>query len=161
MPITLKTVDFQRAVDTLKTELKKFRGGKYALVGIHEDAGKVEGEQMTEAELGALQHFGTDGSPKIPARPWLDVGVESGTVDVIDYVRDQIGQGANLDTVIEGVGILAAGATQQYITDLKTPPNAPYTIAKKGSDNPLIDTGRMRASVTSTVTDEKPTEGLA
>lgn len=160
MAISLKTVDFQRAVDTLKTELKKFRGGRYALVGIHEDAGLVEGEQMTEAELGALQHFGTDGPPKIPARPWLDVGVQSGAVDYIAYVRDQIGAGANLDMVVEGVGILAAGATQQYITDLKTPPNAPYTIAKKGSDNPLIDTGRMRASVTSTITDEKPTEGI-
>lgn len=161
MPISLKTVDFQRAVDTLKTELKKFRGGKYALVGIHEDAGLVEGEQMTEAELGALQHFGTDGPPKIPARPWLDTGVASGRQDYIAYIADQVSSGATMDQVVEGVGILAAGATQQFITDLKTPPNAPYTIAKKGSDNPLIDTGRMRASVTSTTTDEKPTEGLA
>lgn len=161
MPITLKTVDFQRAVDTLKTKLKTFRGGKYALVGIHEDAGLVEGEQMTEAELGALQHFGTDGPPKIPARPWLDTGVASGRQDYIVYIAEQVSSGATMDQVIEGVGILAAGATQQFITDLKTPPNAPYTIAKKGSDNPLIDTGRMRASVTSTTTDEKPTEGLA
>jgi hypothetical protein len=160
MSVNMRTIDFQRAVDTLKQELKRFRGGKYALVGIHEDAGRVEGEQMTEAELGALQHFGTDGPPKIPARPWLDVGVKSGTRDYIEYVAEQIGKGSDMDTVIEGVGILAAGATQQYITDLKTPPNAPYTIAKKRSDNPLIDTGRMRASVTSTTTDEKPTEGL-
>jgi phage gpG-like protein len=160
MAISLKTVDFQRALDALKTEVKKFRGGKHALVGIHEDAGMVEGEQMTEAELGALQHFGTDGPPKIPARPWLDVGVVSGQRDYIEYVVEQLGKGSDLDTVIEGVGILAAGAAQQYITDLKTPPNSPYTIAKKGSDNPLIDTGRMRASVTSTTTDETPTEGL-
>lgn len=160
MSINLKTVDFQRAIDELGREIKKWRGGKYALVGIHEDAGKVEGEQMTEAELGALQHFGTDGPPKIRARPWLDVGVKSDVPTYLDYVRVEIGKGSNMDQVIEGVGILAAGATQQYITDLKTPSNAPFTIAKKGSDNPLIDTGRMRASVTSTVTDEKPTEGL-
>jgi len=200
MAISLKTVDFQRAVDKLKTELKTFRGGKYALVGIHEDAAAVEGNAgITMAELGALQHFGGDvdhpgGTPygystkeaaedgkvrflkpgagymvlgvtgphkvTIPARPWLDVGVASGTQDVIEYIRTEIGKGADMDHVIEGVGIVAAGATQQFMTDLKTPPNAPYTIKKKGSDNPLIDTGAMRASVTSTTTEETPTEGI-
>lgn len=162
MPITLKTVDFQRAVDTLKTELKKFRGGKYALVGIHEDAPSVEdAPKLTMAELGAVLHFGTDGPPKIPPRPWLDTGVMSDVSTYIDYVREQIGKGSDLDTVIEGVGILAAGATQQFMTDLRTPKNADYTIMMKGSDNPLIDEGHLRAAVVSTVTGEPPTEGLA
>lgn len=61
---------------------------------------------------------------------------------------------------MEQVGAFAAGATQQYITDLRDPPNAPYTIEKKGSDNPLIDTGSMRSSVTYKVTDQKPDEGI-
>jgi len=162
MAISLKTVDFQRAVDTLKTELKKFRGGKYALVGIHEDAAAVEGDAgITMAELGAVLHFGTDGPPKIPARPWLDTGVASGSQDYIAYIRDEIAKGSTMDQVVEGVGILAAGATQQFMTDLKTPANAAYTIMMKGSDNPLIDKGHLRASVVSTTTDEKPTEGLA
>ena len=30
---------------------------------------------------------------------------------------------------------------------MKTPENAPSTIAKKGSSNPLIDTGEMRSKV--------------
>lgn len=162
MTITLKTVDFQRAVDTLKTELKKFRGGKYALVGIHEDAQAVEdAPEMTMAELGATLHFGTDGPPKIPPRPWLDTGVASGQHEYIDYIIDQVSKGSDMDTVIEGVGILAAGATQVFMEELRTPKNADYTIAKKGSDNPLVDQGHLVASVTSTTTDEKPTEGLA
>lgn len=200
MAISLKTVDFQRAVDKLKTELKKFRGDKYALVGIHEDAAAVEGDaNITMAELGALQHFGGDvdhpgGTPygystkeaaedgkvrflkpgagymvlgvtgphkvTIPARPWLDVGVASGSQDYIAYIAEEVGKGATMDQVVEGVGILAAVTTQQYMTDLKTPSNAASTVKKKGSDNPLIDTGAMRASVTSTTTDEKPTEGI-
>lgn len=36
---------------------------------------------------------------------------------------------------------------QQTITNKKTPKNSPITIANKGRDDPLVDTGKMRASV--------------
>lgn len=36
---------------------------------------------------------------------------------------------------------------KRKITTLKYPPNAPSTIKKKGSSNPLIDTGHMRSSI--------------
>lgn len=36
-----------------------------------------------------------------------------------------------------------------------TPPNSPYTIAKKGSSHPLIDTGLLRASVSFQVRSER------
>jgi TPP-dependent pyruvate/acetoin dehydrogenase alpha subunit len=36
---------------------------------------------------------------------------------------------------------------QQKIVDLRDPPNAQATIDKKGSDNPLIDTGAMKDNV--------------
>lgn len=36
---------------------------------------------------------------------------------------------------------------QRKMREIKTPPNSPSTIAKKGSNNPLIDTGRLRQSV--------------
>ena len=35
-----------------------------------------------------------------------------------------------------------------YLTDLKTPPLAESTIRRKGSSNPLIDTGQLRSSIT-------------
>ena len=46
------------------------------------------------------------------------------------------------------VGAWAADILQQRIVDLKEPPNSPATIALKGSDNPLVDTGHMRQAVT-------------
>ena len=45
------------------------------------------------------------------------------------------------------LGLYGQGKIQQSITDLKYPPNAPATIARKGSSDPLIDTGHMRQSV--------------
>lgn len=96
----------------------------------------------------------------IPARPWLTPGVESATQDVIDTIALGVEKGTNSTQILEQVGAIAAGATQQYMTDLKDPPNAKSTIAKKGSDNPLIDTGALRASVTYKVTGQKPDEGI-
>lgn len=157
MSATVKVIDFQLAQQQLKSELEKFRSGKFVTVGIHEDAGNVEDGSMTQAQNGALQNFGND---KIPPRPWLIPGVQSATRDIVDTVGDGLEQGLSADAVLNQVGAIAVGATQEYITNLRTPPNAPSTIEKKGSDNPLIDTGSMRASVTWKVTNEKPTEGI-
>lgn len=96
----------------------------------------------------------------IPPRPWLIPGVESATPDVIDTIASGIEKGLPTDQIMEQVGAIAAGATQQYMTDLREPPNAKSTIAKKGSDNPLIDSGSLRASVTYKVTSTKPDEGI-
>ena len=50
------------------------------------------------------------------------------------------------------IGLYGQSMMQKSITDLKTPPNAPSTIARKGSSDPLIDTGHMRQSVTWRIT---------
>lgn len=42
----------------------------------------------------------------------------------------------------------AAGRLQKQIIDLRRPPNAPTTIKRKGSTNPLVDTGLLTRSVT-------------
>ncbi|MFN3506212.1 MAG: hypothetical protein ACK4ZU_01965 [Allorhizobium sp.] len=49
--------------------------------------------------------------------------------------------------VLRKLGIKAQGDIQEEITSLQSPPNAPSTIAQKGSSNPLIETGELRASV--------------
>ena len=46
------------------------------------------------------------------------------------------------------LGEMARGDIVESITKLNTPPNSPKTIALKGSSNPLIDTGFLRANVT-------------
>lgn len=141
----------------LKKEIDKLRTPHYALVGIHESAGQVKGGAMTVATLGAIQHFGND---DIPERPWLDKGAETGTKEYLDTIREGIEEGLDAKQIMARVGVEAEGAIRQYITDLDTPPNKPSTISRKGSSNPLIDTGNMRQSVTSTVVRKKPKEGI-
>lgn len=141
----------------LKKEIDKLRTPHYALVGIHESAGQAKDSPMTMATLGAVQHFGND---DIPARRWLDTGAETGTKEYLDVIREGVEEGLTATQIMKRVGVEAEGAIRQYITDLDTPPNAPSTIRRKGSSNPLIDTGAMRQSVTSTVVRKKPKEGI-
>ena len=162
----IKITDFQIAQDQLRKKLAEFKNKHFVTVGIHEDAGNHAGSAKTNAQIGALLNYGDETNTlnghaaPIPPRPWLIPGVQSGMQDVVDTIKNGIETDLPVDVIMEQVGAFAAGATQQYMTDLKTPPNSPYTIAQKGSSNPLIDTGALRASVTYKVTSDEPEEGI-
>jgi len=157
--ITLKTIDFQKAVDEVSQAIKALGGNKSVTVGIHEGAGVHEGGEITMAQLGAVMEFGTD-DLHIPARPWLVPGVESGTADYLKVIESGLQKDLPFDTILAKVGVKAEGLVKIYMTNLRSPPNAPSTIAKKGSDNPLIDSGALRGSVTSAVQSTPLQEGL-
>ena len=96
----------------------------------------------------------------IPARPWLIPGVTAGTEKILKTIQDGLEDGLTLDQINERVGLVASGEVKKYMTELKTPPNAASTIRQKGSSNPLIDSGAMRASVNYKVGSDDLSEGL-
>ena len=49
------------------------------------------------------------------------------------------------------IGLEQEREIKKTMTDLRSPKNAPSTIKKKGSSNPLIDTGELRSKITSEV----------
>lgn len=111
------------------------------------------------AALGATLNFGTD-DEHVPPRPWLVPGVESATQDILDTIADGLEKGTPSVQVLEQVGVIAVGKVKEFMTDLSSPANATSTIKAKGSSNPLIDTGALRASVDYKITNEKPEEGI-
>ena len=52
------------------------------------------------------------------------------------------------DTFFNTLGDYIAQQLQEYVTEVTTPPNHPFTIDRKGSSHPLIDSGRLRTSIT-------------
>ena len=166
MSVNIKAL--QQAKQAIRSKLEQYAkvSQKTVTVGIHSDAGEHHDSGMTNAQLGALLNYGNPnnklyGNPApIPPRPWLIPGVQSGKQDIVDTIAHGVANDLPLDQVLEQVGAFAAGAVQQYMTDLRTPPNSPYTIEQKGSDNPLIDTGSLLQSITYKVTSEKPDGGL-
>ncbi|CAM0028783.1 tail completion or Neck1 protein [Vibrio phage K121] len=152
--INIKVDGLQQLQNRIRKEIEKIAKDKTVLVGIHEDAGSTDNGELTMAQLGAVLHFGNQ---HIPARPWLDVGVRSGSADYLDVIESN---NEDMDNALNMIGLIAVGKVQQYMTELQDPPNAPSTVKKKGSSNPLIDTGALRQSVTYSIIDGKPEEGI-
>lgn len=103
----------------------------------------------------AANEFGTD---VIPERSFLRSTVdlhrsdyESALADAAGLLVD--GDRARAEAELQRLGLRAVGDVQTQIVEIRDPPNAPSTIARKGSSNPLIDTGRMRQSVSFVVVD--------
>lgn len=102
----------------------------------------------------------------IPSRAWLQPGFESGAAEYTEIMAEGIkattesGGKKSLTKTLQQIGLVAVGKVQQFMTALKTPPNKPATIKRKGSANPLIDTGAMRSAVNFKIQPNKPEEGL-
>lgn len=102
----------------------------------------------------------------IPSRAFLQPGFESGVAEYTEIMADGIkettesGGKKDLMGALKKIGVVAVGKVQQFMTDLKAPANKPATVKRKGSANPLIDTGLMRGSINFKVQQQKPEEGL-
>ena len=195
MVVKVTVTGAQKAQTDLTKALERLIPDMFVTVGIHEDAGNHESDDITNAQLGAQLHFGAEidhpggtsfgfaseaaaernevrflkkgegfaelgvtGPHKIniPARPWLDVGVASGGKEYLQIIEDGFRNEDKPFDILNRVGLVAVAKVQQFMTALKSPPNAPSTIKKKGSSNPLIDNGALRQSVTSKVEQGKP-----
>lgn len=103
----------------------------------------------------------------IPARPWLSMPIQRNNgKDVMnkftesakklsggsksDFV-DNITESGDFYSLAMALGIAGVEQIQEAFDTEgfgEWQPNAPQTIARKGSDKPLIDTGRLRGAVT-------------
>lgn len=100
----------------------------------------------------AVQEFG---SPKlgIPPRPYFRSMINDNrkewpaTIATLLKANDY-----DAAKTLGQVGAMIKGQLQQSIVNTNTPPNAPSTIARKGSSKPLVDTGHALASVDYRVT---------
>lgn len=89
---------------------------------------------------------------KIPERSFLrgsyDQEKENIVIESERLLRRVIALELPVNTFYQTLGELIVGKVQRYLTDLRNPPNTPATITNKGSSNPLINTGRLRQSIT-------------
>lgn len=107
--------------------------------------------------IARVHEFGTTirtkkASIDIPERSFLRSTFDEKEKEWFNFVKKRIPQilnsSMNARTLCEQLGAKMVADIQKKITDLDSPPNAPSTIAQKGSSNPLIDTGGLRMRVT-------------
>lgn len=151
-------VDIKR----LKQLLKYLVGGLPKVkVGILGETNQ-RNDGLTNAQIGFANEFGKmTGYPRIPARSFIRTPLNL-------HFREKLKEkesltGKELEKAIrtgqaekfaQKVGMVAEETIQEAFETHgygEWEPNAPRTIAEKGSDSPLIDTGQLRRSITSKV----------
>jgi|SRR5690554_1244042 len=149
MAVTERDMGWER----IKAEMDKANDAGVK-VGVLGDAGTSDdGADMLL--IAAANEFGTSDG-RIPPRPFI-----RGTFDAQqrDLSRTQerlwnliLAGKLDVDRALALMGEEHQGQVQEFMTALDTPPNAPSTIRQKTTsagvgDSPLIDTGRLRASI--------------
>lgn len=112
------------------------------------EVGFFEGEKYPDGKsVASVAAFNEFGGGKVPPRPFMRTCVQNRRKLWRRIVRDELAKN-------EDARVTLAILAQRMVVDLKDyikiwtmPPNAPSTIAKKGFNDPLVDTGRMMNSV--------------
>lgn len=142
--ITL-TVDTKKW-DKLKKDLQQLDRIKLQLGWFDSHYGS-ENDNLPHAYVASLQE---EGSEKIPPRPFMRVGLKQ------ELKTDTKAFAMMIQSVASGKSGLSAAKTaspafvamlKKIMNEWSSPPNAPRTVAEKGFNNPLIDTGELRDSI--------------
>lgn len=100
--------------------------------------------------VAATQEFGNS-DLGIPERSFLRTTVVENKKDVKMFWQKEAKRllmgNTSSEKSLDILGQMIEGKVKQKIIDLKTPPNAPSTIRKKGSSNPLISSALLLGSI--------------
>lgn len=89
---------------------------------------------------------------KIPERSFIRASYDKNIANVQRIIDEDLDKVLNFQMSVEqfynDIGMYCVGLIQKYLTQLKEPPNHPFTVERKGSSNPLINTGELREKIT-------------
>ena len=119
-------------------------------VGVHKDAGEYD-NGMKVSDVAVINHFGSlDG--RIPSRPFMTIAQKESHSVVSSKMKEAArtaAKGGDGVAVFKLAGAELEKSAKGVIDSISAlTPNAPSTIAKKGKNHPMHDTGRMRNSIT-------------
>ena len=137
-------IDNDLGYESLMDDVKKLDREPFVKVGV---LGKSGSELATYA---GANEFGTrDG--RIPERSFIRSTMGQNRFALFQQAERYLNQiAAGTMNPRQALGLMGEWLRARIvikITTLQDPPNAPSTIAKKGSSNPLIDEGRLRNAI--------------
>lgn len=154
--VTGQTVTSGLGMEKIKKDMEKLLKMS-VYVGVTEEKSPREGEAISNAQLAYVHTNGSE-LQKIPARPFLEPTIKANTEKIGKYMKEagQLIASGDIEggkLKLEDIGLQMATKTKDYFTDPNNgwAPNSLETIARKGSDKPLIDTGSLRTSISSVV----------
>lgn len=137
---------------TLTAEGRRFEQMLRELSGLEVRIGFQRGEAAEEdgTDICDIAMWNELGTEHAKSRPFLRKSVDENMARIDDFIQEQkvnILRGASARRVLNEMGIFQKDLIQEKITEGSFEPNTDSTKRRKGSDKPLIDTGRMRQSV--------------
>ncbi|MEL6347046.1 MAG: hypothetical protein AAFV53_28285 [Myxococcota bacterium] len=139
-------IDIDRGYARIMANFAALNDPKRLTVGVHQDAG-------AEMVLIALSNeFGTS---TIPARSFIRATIARNKRRYLDAlskaVMGAVIDGDDYEGALQDLGEGVAQDIRDWMVALDTPPNAPSTIAQKGEDNPLVDSGALQDAISAEV----------
>lgn len=141
-------------LDGKKVSVGVLGGGEQSwLASIHEYGCRIEVTPKMRKYLAAtgLHLKATTTHITIPERAFLRNGYDENKDEIIKKAEallgDVLGGTMSETQLFEIVGLLMKSKIQEYARDLDSPPNHPYTVDRKGSSNPLVDSGDMIGAI--------------
>lgn len=119
-------------------------------VGFQRGEAEYEDQGGSSADVVDVAAYNELGTSDTPARPFMRQSFENHQPELqkaCDRVNTVLAKGGTAETALKELGAFAKGLVQEEIVDGDFEPNKPSTIKKKGSAQPLIDSGLMRQSV--------------
>lgn len=121
--------------------------GKVIKAGVLETAGSYAKGQSI-AEVATYNEYGTR---RIPSRPFIAIATDENkgwSAEVKTNIAKAMTPGSSLSDALESIGKRMKTDIRKVIGDKgKLARNAPATIARKGHDLPLIDTGKLKDTI--------------
>lgn len=110
---------------------------------------KVPGRRLSMAELAISHEFGFKG--RYPARSFMRTAIQKHRKAITSYAEQQIAlmiqdlQGP--EDAMENIGRHVLGLIRQKLESMMLAPVDPETAARKGSANPLVESGQMSSAM--------------
>lgn len=134
-----------RQASVLAERLGRISRATEVQVGFLENATYPDGTSV--ALIAAINEFGAPSRGQ-PPRPFFRRMVAAKSPEWPSAIADLLkANDFDANRTLEQVGAAIKGQLQQSIVDLVDPALKPSTVARKGFDKPLIDTGHMLKSV--------------
>jgi len=141
--------DTDRGWKKIQRELR-IMNRSFVKVGVLSDAGRFPTAEggANIADVATFNEFGTS---TIPSRPFMGQSFDKNRRAINRFIvkkQSDIYQArTSTRRALDSLGIFFVGKVKQIFTTGKFQPVKPATVARKGSTRPLIDTGRLRASI--------------
>lgn len=152
----VRTID-NKSVRLLRIiqEIGKLASKPYVKVGYpaesEESNKQKDGAKAALTVLAVAVHM-EFGTITVPERSYIRSSYDDNFQDMLSFTRDLVGRiydgGMTVERALDLIGLKMINNAKKKIRSKIPPPLAQSTIAKKGSDIPLIDTGQLLNAIT-------------